>query len=91
MHVVDDVGHDVIIGPNKQRELLAVLICRAGRPVTTGALVSGLWDGAPTLRAGDGLRVGPCVGFIDLPLSLVEMAVRASLCRAGGVGFLSSR
>jgi DNA-binding SARP family transcriptional activator len=41
----------VVVGPPKQRTLLAALLLAAGRPVTADALIDRVWGGAPPAKA----------------------------------------
>ncbi|WP_203715803.1 AfsR/SARP family transcriptional regulator [Asanoa siamensis] len=54
---VRDQGRAVPLGTPMQVRLLALLLCRDGRPVATDALLTALWDGAPPPAARKTLQV----------------------------------
>jgi DNA-binding SARP family transcriptional activator len=48
------LGDEVALGPARQRAVFAMLAARAGRPVSRGELVDGVWgDAAPASAAGN--------------------------------------
>jgi hypothetical protein len=49
-------GASTMTPPPRQRTFLAVLLTRAGRPVTIDELAEFVWDGTPPDRAADTLR-----------------------------------
>ncbi|MEV0581442.1 BTAD domain-containing putative transcriptional regulator [Nonomuraea sp. NPDC050310] len=53
---LDFPGSSVHIGAHKQRALLAMLLLRAGRPVSTDQLITELWPQAVPPTAGASLR-----------------------------------
>ncbi|MFB9895496.1 AfsR/SARP family transcriptional regulator [Planobispora takensis] len=50
-------GGPLPLGPFKQRALLAALLCRANRVVSTGTLIEALWDDDPPRTAHKSLQV----------------------------------
>ena len=47
LSVADDAGREILVAAARQRALLAVLLVRANRAVSTDELVELVWDGAP--------------------------------------------
>ena len=50
-------GEAVVLGPHKQRALLAILVGRAGVAVSSDALIDALWDGRPPSSAPANVRL----------------------------------
>ncbi|MCZ7416135.1 MULTISPECIES: AfsR/SARP family transcriptional regulator [unclassified Streptomyces] len=53
----DHDGRALPLGPLKQRQVLAMLLCRANHPVSVGTLTEALWDAAPPRTARKNLQV----------------------------------
>ncbi len=53
----EHAGRPLHLGPLKQRLVLAVLLCRAGTPVTVDTLVEAVWQGEPPCSARKNLQV----------------------------------
>jgi DNA-binding SARP family transcriptional activator len=56
LNVTDDTGHELGIPAGRQRSLLAALLLRAGRFVSTEELAQAVWDAAPPHGAAVTLR-----------------------------------
>jgi DNA-binding SARP family transcriptional activator len=50
-------GERLALGTPKARALLAVLLCRAGRPVTDDALAEAVWNGEPPKNAAKNIQL----------------------------------
>ena len=57
LEVVDGEDRSLELGGSKQRSVLAMLVLRAGRVVSTDALIDGLWGDAPPATASKSLQV----------------------------------
>lgn len=68
---VQHLGQRVEVGPRKQRIVLGLLLCQAGRAVSVAALSEALWDDDPPASAQKGLQAYVC-------------ALRKTLNSAGG-------
>ena len=51
-----EAGQPIDLGAPKQRLVFCVLVCHAGRPVSTDRLVDALWDGKPPASARDNVQ-----------------------------------
>ena len=54
---MDDAGHDVVVGGEKQRALLALLLLHANELVSSERLIEGLWGTRAPASAGKALQV----------------------------------
>src|SRR5262249_26013631 len=54
---VEENGHAIALGGDKQRSLLALLLLGRGRPVSTERLIEEIWHGEPPVTAGKSIQV----------------------------------
>jgi DNA-binding SARP family transcriptional activator/WD40 repeat protein len=73
LRVLDD-DYPIVLGPPKQRRLMAVLIAHAGKPVSADALVDAVWEEGPPRSAAKTLQ-----GYV------VHLR-QAIAARSGGLG-----
>ncbi|MCO6004198.1 NB-ARC domain-containing protein [Actinoallomurus purpureus] len=80
-------GSELPLGPKQQRLILAILLARAGRPVSMGEFVDLLWDGRPPASAANAVH-----RYVGVLRRLLEPCLRSRspgrwLIRQGG-GYL---
>ena len=57
VQVIDDAGHDVVVGGEKQRALLALLLLHSNELVSSERLIQGMWGTRAPVSAGKALQV----------------------------------